>query len=352
VFSDVSRESDRDDAIERLLRASLSRSETEDLSPGQCVDAEAAAAWAEGRLAGPARARFESHAASCPRCLEIIVAVSRTAPAPPAHQPWWRLSRIRWLVPATAVAAAVVLWFVVPPRPVALVEEARRTAARPEPVVAPPAPAPQATPPPLASSEDALKRESGSSPRTALKAAAAPGESRPAESDASENAGLGKEGSRGRPEPAQPANRLDDRAASAPVASAPAAAFAPADAALQETISKAPLEVRSPDPAVRWRFVGPGFVERSVDGGASWQGHPTGVAGFLMAGASPSPQVCWAVGRSGTVLLTTDGTRWQQVTSPADVDLVSIDATDARTAVVTARDGRMFRTTNGGQSWQ
>ena len=116
--------------------------------------------------------------------------------------------------------------------------------------------------------------------------------------------------------------------------------------------ARAPLEIRSSDPAVRWRLGGPGFVERTVDGGTTWQRQPTGVAVDLVAGASPGTLVCWAVGRSGAVVLTTDGTQWRQVTSPVNADLVSVEANDGRTATVTAADGRTFRTTDGGLTWR
>ncbi|MEQ1912257.1 MAG: hypothetical protein ABMA15_25780, partial [Vicinamibacterales bacterium] len=57
------------------------------------------------------------------------------------------------------------------------------------------------------------------------------------------------------------------------------------------------------------------------------------------------------VGGGGLVLLTTDGASWNRSPLPAAVDLVSVVATDARTASVTAIDGRQFHTTDGGRTW-
>jgi photosystem II stability/assembly factor-like uncharacterized protein len=61
--------------------------------------------------------------------------------------------------------------------------------------------------------------------------------------------------------------------------------------------------------------------------------------------------VCWLVGRAGTVLLSTDGATWQLRTFPEGIDLVAVRATDAKTATVTASDGRLFSTTDGGATW-
>jgi photosystem II stability/assembly factor-like uncharacterized protein len=40
------------------------------------------------------------------------------------------------------------------------------------------------------------------------------------------------------------------------------------------------------------------------------------------------------------------------VSIPATTDLASVRATDARQATVTAADGRIFNTTDGGASWR
>ncbi len=95
-----------------------------------------------------------------------------------------------------------------------------------------------------------------------------------------------------------------------------------------------------------------GAVQRSTDGGSTWQTQQTGVTGTLTAGASPSPLVCWVVGPRGRVLLSTDGTTWKQVPVSEPIDLVSVTATDDKTATVTASDGRTFATADGGATWR
>lgn len=114
-------------------------------------------------------------------------------------------------------------------------------------------------------------------------------------------------------------------------------------------------------PPVQWRIHGPSplpdfpsiaALSRSTDVGKTWQ--PVGIEAKtpqLAAGSAPTNTVCWIVGRAGTVLLSTDATTFRQVTKPADADLVSVRATDARSATVRTADGRTFATTDGGVTW-
>src|SRR5439155_3654798 len=111
------------------------------------------------------------------------------------------------------------------------------------------------------------------------------------------------------------------------------------------------IEIVSSNPGSRWRIVGDGAVERSMDGGSTWQQQQTGVNVALTTGTSPTPSVCWLVGAGATVLLSTDGRSWRRVAFPAAADLIAVRATDAQSATVTTADGRTFSTTDGGQTW-
>jgi photosystem II stability/assembly factor-like uncharacterized protein len=61
---------------------------------------------------------------------------------------------------------------------------------------------------------------------------------------------------------------------------------------------------------------------------------------------------CWVVGRGGTILLTTDGTRWQRIKSPTTADLVSVSAASIDVADIAAADGSRFSTFDRGSNWQ
>src|SRR5919199_39235 len=94
------------DVPTRLLRDAL-REPT--APPSACLDADALAAWSDGRLSGRERAAAESHAAGCARCQTLLAAMARTAP-PAAARRWWRASRYGWLGPPAAPAAAGAFW--------------------------------------------------------------------------------------------------------------------------------------------------------------------------------------------------------------------------------------------------
>ena len=109
--------------------------------------------------------------------------------------------------------------------------------------------------------------------------------------------------------------------------------------------------ILSPDIGSRWRIAGP-TVERSLDAGRTWHSQATGAAADLLAGSSPSANVCWIVGRAGTVLLTTDGESWRRLESPdIGADLLTVTARDASTATITASNGRTYQTTDAGRTW-
>jgi photosystem II stability/assembly factor-like uncharacterized protein len=140
--------------------------------------------------------------------------------------------------------------------------------------------------------------------------------------------------------------RTTVRAIVRPTAAPPAAAAARAFSfAARETM------VVSPNAASRWRILPGGGVQRSSDGGATWQTQNTGVSEALSAGASPSPSVCWLVGPGGIVLLSTDGLTWKRVAVQEAVALIAVRATDDHSATVTTADGREFATEDGGQTW-
>ena len=111
------------------------------------------------------------------------------------------------------------------------------------------------------------------------------------------------------------------------------------------------FEIVSPDPTTRWRVVSTGQVERSTNGGARWERATLPEAATLTGGSSPSPSICWLVGRTGSIYVTTDGLRFVRVPFPDRTDFVSIQATDGRRATVVTIDGRTMRTDDQGATW-
>jgi hypothetical protein len=336
---------------DRLLREALTAQSATDLS-ADCIDASIAAAWSDGSLDRKARAAVEAHAAGCDRCQALLAAIARTAPDAPAAR-WWHMSVIRWAVPAAAaLSAAVLVWSTLPerrtqqaPSPVSEPSpqrEAEKTARpdeqflRKEPVGGVGRDAPAAG--------DRAEGAAGTAKAdaaNALKKQRAPVDQLDAftalQKDARQNLDEGKPAAA--KAPAEP-GRLEERV-SAPAAQATAAVEG----------GRSVTEVRSPDQAMRWRISPGGGVDRTTDGGSTWQPQQTGGA-IVSAGSSPSPSVCWLVGPGGTVLLTTDGgATWLRVPLSDPIDLAGIVTADARSATATAVDGRRFRTGDGGHTW-
>jgi photosystem II stability/assembly factor-like uncharacterized protein len=111
------------------------------------------------------------------------------------------------------------------------------------------------------------------------------------------------------------------------------------------------VEIVSPEPAFRWRLSAPAMIQRSTNGGVTWQPQAAPAGIVLTAGSSPARDVCWMVGRAGAVVLSIDGTAWQPRPFPEAVNLTAVRAMDAKNATVTTADGRQFSTTDGGATW-
>ena len=258
------------------------------------------------RHAERARARGGGIACGdCARCQALLAAMAERRRRLPARR-WWRTSRLGWLVPFAAAAAALVLWMNVPGMP-----RLEQPAALPTPAAAASqtsvsAPAPSSF---------------ASSVRSGLPTAAA---DRPAESkDAvtlQRRARVDENRLAAAPQPVAPAPSVSDTppqiaarelapgttrdtsstAAPTPPAAARSTADVAASGARAEALAKmavAPTQIVSPNPNIRWRPLTGGNVERSSDGGTTWQTQATGALTTLTAGVAPSATICWLVGR-------------------------------------------------------
>jgi hypothetical protein len=343
-------------------------------SSSGCLDADMLAAWIDGTLSRRDRATAESHAATCERCQAMLAAMAKIAEPLPARK-WWQASTVRWLVPIAVVPAlAVVVWMNVPAE--------RQTATAPprSDVSAPSAPAAVAETPAAKvaapTARDARTIERADTKRREQPTARADKQTAPA--PAADAAPSATQPASSAPQPApssavQPQDaaaqtfRARDAAASAPAKASPAQAPAELRSAaargLAETVvisppqaitgkSSAFLAIQSPNQNVRWRIVAGTIVERSTDGGTTWQAQSTGAPVRLTAGAAPAPTICWLVGPGGVVLVSRDGRTWERVAFPETIDLTAILAVDGSNATATAADGRVFTTTDGGKTWR
>lgn len=362
-----------------------------------CLEPEAIAAWMDGTLTAHEREAAEAHAAECDRCLSVLAAVARTSPPPSvAESPRW--FPMRWALPLATAAVAITAWVLVPgsqapspaPPPVAQERAASSPAPPADDQVKPaeqPAPVPRADASAKPLTEETLKRSAEVQARPAARdqAAAKPAPSQPPPADAKESRDslADAPSNRARFEareavssPAQPAAGLPATAAPAPAPAPPLPQTAPPPSAPAAVARSAPtqapmlprpeadgrnvamrvtarpvVDIQSPDGNVRWRLDG-ATVSRTSNGGATWSEQFTGTATTLTAGFSPSPTICWVVGRRGVVLLSTDSQTWRRLEFPGPAaDLVRVTATDSNAATVHTLDGRVFRTADGGRTW-
>jgi hypothetical protein len=355
----VNAPTDRDQALERVLRQSLKTFRGS--ATASCLDAETLAVWAEGGLSGNELEAAQSHVADCARCQASLAALLQTSSiqtvtsSTRSEKAPWRL--FAWIVPLTA-AAAIAIWVAVPRGP-ASQSQVAEVQSQPAQLKAPETPAPAAglqSPSPSEKKEEQPVAAKGDQPvRDQAQASALSKDTDRRELDSlkqsqsADAAGARADKSRAAAEPAAPA--------AAPVAAAPPRAAEETRQAFQETSANiavqkaAPARTPGSAAAVQWRISGI-TLQRSSDAGSTWNVVDTGMDARVTALSSPSPAVCWVVGRGGFVLRTQDGQNFSRVAFPEMTDLSAVQATNAQSATVTSRDGRRFTTTDGGATWQ
>lgn len=102
-----------------------------------------------------------------------------------------------------------------------------------------------------------------------------------------------------------------------------------------------------------WRIGPAGRIERTNDGGKTWDAQSSGASEDLTSGSAPSDQVCWVAGNTGTLLFTQDGGKhWKRVTVPFAEDLGGVRASDAAHALIwDVANHQRFQTGDGGVTW-
>ncbi len=368
----------------RMTRAELERGPNH---AGQdCPSSDTIAAYYAHLLPADEQAQWDVHVAGCSRCQTVLAALVRSEPstneqgAGQAWVPW------KWLVPVAAAGTAFAIWISVEPIEHTMPATVEETAARTDT----PLSLPKSTMGPAVGKEQ--EPELNRSSPVGQKKVAAPAVQRQPEASATSPT-LGEAKTTVTPTPASAAlkneatsdvDRLEkdkqDQTAVADgavagrarqTAASPAAKPAPpppmleardkmrATSARDESVTPMERGVTSilvlPSPsgsAVLWRIEPDGHISKSMDKGITWTRQLLPSTGALVAGSTPSAEVCWAVGRDGLILRTIDGAHWLRVEPPVTATFVSVTAEDALIASVTAADGRQYRTVDGGQTWR
>ncbi len=421
-----------DKALSRHLRASQGAADAA-LQRGSCPDAETLAAYHERSLLPEELNSWKEHIVDCAHCQVILAQLESTdqipleaadkeealamkesvaamatqnletlpaAAAPGKSQaaaetrlrekarPSRLSSRWRWLAPAGALAAGLLVWIAVHEN------EKPRLPALPTTQIAknqePPASAPSSSgpvsatlppvPSPFADKEKGLRKDAARDsneellragnqadldakavPR-AMQQEVAPQAQTEAANIQSQN--QNNYNAQKVPGPA-PLSQMDTkkkelktaRAAALAAPEPPSAGVAGLTAAtsMMEVVTVSnPRLISPPGSNAVWRAGRAGLIEFSSDNGASWSRQTSGVLVDLLAGSAPSDKVCWIVGRVGAVLLTTDGgAHWKSVAAPLGEDLGGVRAFDAFHATIwNALNTKSFETRDGGLTWQ
>jgi hypothetical protein len=361
----------------------------------ECPDASLLAAYFDRELTSAEASRWELHFSTCARCQGQLAALARSEPCPsgrraPAEQPAVRLPvghrfwDLRWIAPLATAAAAAALWIALRPTLPNLEQQPARPAGGPAK--------------PAAEKEEVMgyrvgparpPGEPGEKKRGAPTAAARRGgldriapEEKPQERAEGLVTGVAPKGAdkvpglqaqmspestlKAKAGPAGAVGAASGAAAAATAVPAPPSLKPPETPAERAQLARnAPASPRSallaehtwelrvvaPGGQVMWRFGPEGSVEHSRDAGKTWKGQFLKDTPTPLAFSAPSETVCWAVGAAGTVLRTTDGESWERAPAPTQADLIRVEARDAQHAAITARDGKTYRTNDGGRTW-
>ncbi len=110
-------------------------------------------------------------------------------------------------------------------------------------------------------------------------------------------------------------------------------------------------------PALQWTLSPDGSVQRSGDSGKTWQGISVAPGATFLALSAGGPNV-WVGGKAGALYHSADsGQTWTKIqpassSAKLDQDIVRVDFPDASTGTVSAADGAVWTTSDGGKSWQ
>jgi hypothetical protein len=321
-----------------------------------CLDAETLAAWADGGLSAKAAAAVELHASSCSRCIAVLAAMERTAPAPSATHAWTPARLFRWAAPLAAAATAVAIWVLVPDRMMTPVQPAPAhdlavpAPAMPERGISEPGIAERVTPEPGTQNQNPEPSTQNLEPKVQVQPAPSARLKQPA---VEEQPQFRDELRRERPAP----QALGAAGTAAPEAAAPAAppAFAPEASPAPPPAAPAPQAAAAPSTVARSAAAAPAAAADSrAETAAVAQERSNFTSRIVGTGESIAPSnalMRWRVVQPVSVERSRDGGKtWTKTILPAP-NVVSVRAVDADRAVATTSDKTEFYTANAGRSW-
>jgi photosystem II stability/assembly factor-like uncharacterized protein len=109
-----------------------------------------------------------------------------------------------------------------------------------------------------------------------------------------------------------------------------------------------PMSIAALD-ADRLLLIGPRGVVRSTNGGETFQ---TVVRGTVLSAADMAPGAVVAYGARAAVFSTDAGARWRRIAVPRRRSIRDLDFATVRVGFVLDTRGALWRTANGGRSWQ
>ena len=333
------------DPFDPVLRAAARRARAVDV----CPDPERLAGYLDNGLTSDERAAVEAHAADCLRCqqhLSLLGAVSMERPDPEAAaaRPW--LVRWGWLVPVATAVLVVAIWTRAPAPADAPAQFPQREVA--------PAVVPTPGPPTAAYDSESRPAENRSSRSRDARAVRPPAAMAEAGRERPHFAAkVAPQSAPATPAPVAESDRLGQLAD---------AARTPAEAEAKESVAaaapgrdEARLMRKAAAPAMeatasdheRYRAVG-GRIERSRDGGATWQVVFSDSALTFTAAACVPNGPCWFGTSSGDVLRSGDA-GMSRSRLPDSGPVTAIDVTSP--PVVTISVGARRYRSSDGTSW-
>ena len=330
------------ESFDRVVRAAARRGR----EAGVCPDADVLAAYLDNGLTSNERSAVEQHCADCVRCqqhLGLLGAVSLDAEPPEIEAARSWLGRWGWLVPVATAVLLVAVWTRTPEQPALPAS----------------APAPASTPAPADAALSADAKVETAVPQ----AAAPPGGSAPqgfSQPQAPQTANRARHdvAAKAAPSalpasPAPPATFAAEADRIGPVADAARAAAEPASKETDAAGARqeARLLRKAAGPALvatssteGYRATG-GRIERSTDGGSTWQEVFSDATLTFTASACTPGTHCWFGTASGEVLRTS-GDRFVRSKLPEALPVGLITPGSGLEATVTA-GSRRYRTTDG-----